>query len=149
MAAERAPAGLKQPSESHLHDISGARAPEIDGSAMRAARGEESYTGADHAPTSALAAPLAAGPARFGHGEEQCGRRPATARLASRAAVSCSGVLRSGSNRLQRSLARETWRLWRFSILLFIVNAYFSTSSTTPQIMASVVSIRAAMEAAF
>jgi len=70
VAAKRAPAGLKQPLESHLHDISGARAPEIDGFAMRAACGEEPYSGADHGPTSALTAPLAAGPARFDDGVE-------------------------------------------------------------------------------
>ena len=35
--------------------------------------------------------------------------------------LNCSGVLRSGSDSLTRSLARETWRLCRFSNLLFML----------------------------
>ena len=43
---------------------------------------------------------------------------PCVARLASRAALICSGVLRSGSESLTCSFARETWRLCRFNNLL-------------------------------
>lgn len=68
MAAKRAVVGLQKPSESHLHGIAGAYAPEIDGSAVRAARGEEACSGADHEPASAFTAPRASGPARFGDG---------------------------------------------------------------------------------
>lgn len=83
--------------------------------------------------------------------------RLATLRLTSRAAATCSGVLRSGSESLICSRARETWRLCRFSILLFICvpspAGYLlyaaSSSSGMEQIMASVVSMREAMDAAF
>jgi hypothetical protein len=107
VAAERAPAGLKQPSESHLHEISGIRAPEIYGFAVWAACGEDLYSGADHGRTCALAAPPS---------------RP----------LSCVSSL-----------------LFMRVLCPTGANAYFSTSSTTPQIMASVVSMREAMEAAF
>src|SRR4051794_23069847 len=43
-----------------------------------------------------------------------------TARLASRAAASCSGVRTSGSDNFTRCLARLTWRLCLFTSLLFI-----------------------------
>ena len=52
VTAKRAPVGLKKPLESRLYNILGACAPEIDGSAMGAACGEETYTGTDHDPTS-------------------------------------------------------------------------------------------------
>ena len=70
MTAKRAPVGLKKPVESRLHGISSAYASKIDGSAMRAACGEEPNSGADHGRTSALTAPVAEGPARFGDGVE-------------------------------------------------------------------------------
>jgi hypothetical protein len=54
--------------------------------------------------------------------------RPAEGRLASRAALICSGVLRSGSESLTRSFARATWRLCRFASFLSIPNLL-----TTPQ----------------
>ncbi len=68
VTAESAPAGLEKPLESRLHGISDAYPSIIDGSAMRAARGEEPYGGADHELTSAFTAWVAAGPARFGDG---------------------------------------------------------------------------------
>lgn len=46
--------------------------------------------------------------------------RPAAGRLASRAALICSGVRRSGSESPTRSFARKTWRLCRFANLLSI-----------------------------
>ena len=45
---------------------------------------------------------------------------PWVARLASRAALICSGVLRSGSESFTFSFARETLRLWRFKSLLLV-----------------------------
>jgi len=41
MAAKGAPVGLKKPLESRLDGVSGAYASKIDGSAMRAACGEQ------------------------------------------------------------------------------------------------------------
>jgi hypothetical protein len=70
VAAKRAVVGLKKPLQSRLQGIAGAYAPEIDGSAMRAACGEQPYSGADHEAASAFAAPVAPGPARFGDGAE-------------------------------------------------------------------------------
>ena len=70
VTAKRAPVGLKNPLEGRLHGISGAYASKIDGSAMRAACGEEPYSGADHEAASAFTATVAAGPARFGDGVE-------------------------------------------------------------------------------
>src|SRR5271163_4400929 len=49
---------------------------------------------------------------------------PATARLASRAALISSGVLRSGSEDPARSRARETWRLCRLANRLSIFLPY-------------------------
>ena len=82
------------------------------------------------------------------YGSRRRSRLAATLRLTSRAAVTCSGVLRSGSDTLTRCLARATWRLCRFSSRLSILS-YSPDSSGIEQIMASVVSIREAMEAAF
>jgi hypothetical protein len=124
MTAECTPVGLKQPLESCLHDVSSVCASIIDRSAVRTARGEETDNAA-HGATSSSTVPLVPAPTRCGDGVSQNERwpvqRPPTARLASRAAVRCSGVLRSGSDRLLRA-ARETWRLWRFRNLLFIVS---------------------------
>lgn len=77
------------------------------------------------------------------------------ARLASRAVLICSGVLRSGCDSLSRALSRETCRLWRFANRLSIfflprtLQSIYSVVSTMPQIIASVVSISDAIEAAF
>ncbi len=70
VAAKRAVVGLKKPLQSRLQGIAGAYAPEIDGSAMRAACGEEPYSSAHHEPASGFSAPVASGPARFGDGAE-------------------------------------------------------------------------------
>ena len=63
VAAKRAAVKLKQPLERCLDRISAACASKIDGSAMRAACGEEPYSGADHDAMSAFAALVAGGPA--------------------------------------------------------------------------------------
>src|ERR1700733_1329808 len=47
---------------------------------------------------------------------------PRVARLASRAALICSGVRRSGSESFTCSFLRETWRLCRFANLLSITH---------------------------
>jgi hypothetical protein len=70
VTAKRAPAGLNKPLESHFHEISGARASEINGSAMRAARGEEPEGKTNHEPTSTFTAPFAAATTRFRPGVE-------------------------------------------------------------------------------
>lgn len=70
MTAKTTPVGLKKPLESRLHKISGFYASKVDGSAMRAPSGAGPYHGTDHGSTSAFAAMLVAGPARFGGGVE-------------------------------------------------------------------------------
>jgi hypothetical protein len=55
--------GLKEPVKSRLDGITGAYYPEIDGSAMRTVRGEQSHNGANHNPASAFAALLFGDPA--------------------------------------------------------------------------------------
>src|ERR1043166_8840480 len=62
--------------------------------------------------------------------------RPRVGRLASRAALICSGVLRSGSESLTLSFARETWRLCRFANLLSI-HAYGNSLAMSPLLWSS------------
>jgi hypothetical protein len=126
VTAKCAPAGLKEPVESPFDGISGAYASEIDRSAMRTACREQPHSGAAHGSVSAFGV---LDGVEYGAGGTSC--CPATRRLSSRAALSCSGVLRSGSDTLTRSFARETWRLWRFNSLLFIVSF---TERTHPEL---------------
>ena len=133
--AQAAPIRLKQPLKGSLQSVPRPRGSKIDGFAVRAEIGEKSpedWRHHDHR-TCALA---------VWDGTSEC-----AGRLAARAALTCSGVLTSGSDSLIRSLPRATWRLWRFVILLFM--AVQLSSSTIPQTIASVVSMRDAIEAAF
>ena len=136
-----------------LHGVSGVNNSKIDRFAVGTLCGEQSDRGAHDHFGSALAAPSAAGLAGCrmdgeAYGSRKASRRLPTLRLTSRAAFTCSGVLRSGSDTLTCCLARETWRLCRFNSILFIA-PYSPDSSENSQIMASVVSMREAMEAAF
>jgi len=54
VAAKTAPARFEEPVESPLHGISGAYAPEIDGSAIGTACREQPHRGADHDSVSAF-----------------------------------------------------------------------------------------------
>jgi hypothetical protein len=56
MAAKRAAVGVNQPLKRRLDGISNADASKIDGSAPRAACGEQPCNGADHEPSPAFAA---------------------------------------------------------------------------------------------
>jgi len=137
MPAQTAPIRLEQPMKGSLHSVPGVYHSKIDRLTVRTLGREESHGGVPHHFASA-----------FTYGSRKASRRLPTLRLTSRAALICSGVLRSGSDTLTCSRARETWRLCRFNSLLSIASIY-SPSSTIPQIIASVVSIREAIEAAF
>jgi hypothetical protein len=63
-------AGLEKPKESRLHSIADAYPSEIDGSAVRAACGEEPYGGANHELAPSFTAPVAAAAAGLGDGVE-------------------------------------------------------------------------------
>ena len=153
MTAQTASIGLQQPPKGPLDAVSGAHNSEIDRLAVRTSCREHSQGSAhDHRDspfTRSSAAGLAC--ARAGgvaYGSRRVSRRVATLRLTARAALTCSGVRTSGSDTLTRCRARETWRLCRFSSLLFMMS-YSPDSSGIVQIRASVVSMREAMEAAF
>ena len=124
MAAKRAPVGQKDPRQSSFDGISYTYTSEIYRSAMRTALGEHSLPW-PHSWTPVFAALSALGaclPRNDGVELRTLPSlpRPAAGRLASRAALICSGVLKSGSESLSRSFARETWRLCRFANLLSI-----------------------------
>lgn len=105
MTAQLADLGPKQPVQCSLQAVSDADASKIDGAAMGTPRQNRRVMEAHFEPVAAGRAPRAAD-AR------------STGRLASRLAVICSGVLRSGSEVRIRSRARATWRLCRFASLL-------------------------------
>ena len=83
--------------KSPLHAVPGVYRSKIDRFAMRTLGCEESHGGAEAHVVSVLA-----------YGSRRASRRLATLRLCSRAAVTCSGVLRSGSETLMFCRARET-----------------------------------------
>jgi hypothetical protein len=108
-AAQTAPVGLKQPLKGSLKSVPRSHRSEIDRFAARTATGEK--------PEDSHHDHWASGLTAWDGISEYAGR------LASRAAFNCSGVRTSGSDTLTRSLARCTWRLWRFAILLSIGRA--------------------------
>ena len=112
MSAETATVRLKQPVKSLLHGIPNPYTPDHDRIAVCTAREEQPYQGADHDAASGLTV------VEYGPGELSFLR--VIRRLDSRAACNCSGVLTSGCDRVIRSRARETLRLWFFCNLLFI-----------------------------
>jgi hypothetical protein len=105
-AAQSAAMRKKDPADGPLQCVLGAHAAEVDRAAMRTARGE-------HQPTSSAAGDFEA-PGRTKREVRSGGR------LASRAALICSGVLKSGSETCTRCRARDTWRLCRLANLLSI-----------------------------
>jgi hypothetical protein len=105
-SAEAAPAGLNQPLKGSFHSALRSHGSEIDGFAAWAAAREEPAEARTHHDHWASGLTVWDGIAEY------------AGRLASRAAVSCSGVLTSGSDSRSRPLARETWRLCRFCSLL-------------------------------
>jgi hypothetical protein len=114
-------------------------APTLGGSAMRAAGERHSFAQPRFPYASVFAAPAVAGGRliRIGGAELRAmsASRAAAGRLASRAALICSGVLRSGSERRTRSLARTTCRLCRFwSRLSIFLPARLSPDATTSTI---------------
>ena len=136
MTAKTAPIGLEQPMQGPLHGISGVYNSKINRLAVGTLCGEQPDRGAHRHLASELAAPSAAGVAGCwmdgeAYGSRKASRRLPTLRLTSRAAVTCSGVLRSGSETLTCCRARETWRLCRFNSLLSMVS--FSIRLTLPK----------------
>ena len=117
MATKTATVRKKNPAERPLQPVPNADTAEIDGSATRTSCEEHQ-----------LAAPTLGDWEARGwiKGEERsCGR------LASRAALICSGLLRSGSEICSRSLARSTWRLCRFANLLSIHSPFLAAARLT------------------
>ena len=137
LPTETAPIGLEQPMKGSFHGVPGAYDSKIDRLAVGTLRGKQSNRGADHhSDSSAVAAPSAAGlegcwTVGETYGSRKASRRLLTLRLTSRAALICSGVLRSGSETLTCCRARETWRLCRFNSLLSMVS--FSIRLTLPK----------------
>ncbi len=124
-AAKRAAIGQQDPVEGLLHGISNADASKIDRPAIRTLRGEHSVPLPRSYPSVFAALPVPWDWLFRNVGVElrtfPSLLRPPSGRLASRAALICSGVLRSGSESLTRSRARETWRLCRFANRLSIL----------------------------
>ena len=104
--AEAAPARLDEPLKSSFKSVLRPHGSEIDGFAAWAATREEPPEERRHHDHWASGLTVWDGTAEW------------AGRLASLAALSCSGVLTSGSDSLIRALTRETWRLWRFCSLL-------------------------------
>ena len=106
MATKTAPVRKKNPVEHTLKLAPYADAAEVDRSAIRTPCGEHQLASSSLGDWK--------GPWRIKRDERSCGR------LASRAALICSDVRRSGSESCIRSLPRNTWRLCRFATLLSI-----------------------------
>ena len=151
VAAQAAPVRLHEPVDGRFDRVPNSDASKVDGLAPGTSQEQHPYPSPLEAGSPAFAAepPLRADGAAL-----DSLRLAPSGRLASRAALICSGLLRSGSDRLTRLFWRETWRLCFFANLLSIFPSTVWSepdrqSSTAPQIMASVVNIRDAMEAAF
>ena len=120
MTTQSASVREKDPVQCSLQSISETDASKVDRSAMRT-------PGREHLvyETSSLASLeglFAAGVLLLRNGDDR-----SAGRLASRATLTCSGVLKSGSESRSRPLSRETWRLCRFASLLSIYT-FCSTS---------------------
>jgi len=112
VAAKLTPAGLEQPIKRLLDGVTDAYCSKLNRLAIWTMCGEQPDQRVDHDPASCFTG--------VKYGARESLRGPVSPRLASRAVFRCSGVLTSGCDTLNRSLARNTWRLWRFSHLLFI-----------------------------
>lgn len=106
--AKTTPAGLNDPSKGSFERGLHSHGSEIDGFAAWAGAREEPSDDGKHHDHCASDLTVWDGNAEY------------AGRLASRAALNCSGVRTSGSDTRIRSLARETLRLWRFSSRLSI-----------------------------
>jgi hypothetical protein len=91
MTAKSAPIGLDQPVQGSLDGVPGVYNSKIDRLAVRTLRRE-------HSPCAEL--PHCESTLAVAYGSRKASRRPLTLRLTSRAALICSGVLRSGSETL-------------------------------------------------
>jgi hypothetical protein len=101
-AAETTAAGLQEPSQRSFKRILRSHGSEVDRFAARAVTLEEESDNGNRHDHCASGLTACDGISEY------------AGRLASRAALTCSGVLTSGCDTLIRSLARETLRLWRF-----------------------------------
>lgn len=107
VTAKSAPIGLDQPMQGSLHGVPGVYNSKIDRLAVRTLRREHPPCAALPHCESTLASPSSAGlvgccrtDGEEAYGSRKASRRPLTLRLTSRAALTCSGVLRSGSETL-------------------------------------------------
>src|SRR5258708_160695 len=99
MPAESASLREKNPVQCSLESISETDASKVDRSAMRTSGGEHQFTSF----FASLEGSVAAGEPLVRNGDDR-----SAGRLASRAILTCSGVLKSGSESRSRPLSRET-----------------------------------------
>lgn len=156
-AAEVAPARLQQPEHGLLQQVPNTDAPILDRPAVRAVSRKQAL----HEPQHCLApccrfsvrqdGPTGC-PKMDWRRQPKLLRQPPAGALPSHAAVMCPGACIPGKGRRTFAVVRATWR-WRIQRLPAIPESracpYALGSSTTEQIIASVVSMSEAMEAAF